>query len=228
MRRLGLGAALTVISGVVLVAVIAWLLVLGSPHEAALSATSDGTIVVHGKTYNHVTMSLSTYPDSLFGGRGAGGAHPDWVSFSNDNLVVPANSAVTVTIRQYDTGGKPNNPYFATVQGTVGGTESVNGKTVSSISPSDVGHTFTLRNIAGNSPNLFLNIPLPAVANNAPNVLHIGHGYYPKPNMVVFTFLTKGSGVYEWNCEFPCGQSVAGFGGAMSTFGYMSGTLTVK
>jgi hypothetical protein len=30
-----------------------------------------------------------------------------------------------------------------------------------------------------------------------------------------------------WNCEYPCGSEYAGFGGAMSTQGYMDGTLTV-
>jgi hypothetical protein len=227
-KRLGLGAALTVVGGVALVALIAWLLVLASPHQAALSAKSDGTININGTTYRHVTLDLATYPDSLFGGRGSGGAHPDWVSFSHDNLVVPANSAVTVTLTQYDTGGKPNNPFFTKVIGTVGGTETVNGTAVSSVKDDDLAHTFTLREIAGNAPYLFLNVPLPAVSSKAPNVLHLGHGSYPSPEVVTFTFITHGKGIYLWNCEYPCGDSVAGFGGAMSTFGYMSGTLTVK
>lgn len=228
MKRAGLGATATVVMGVVLVAVIAWLVVLGSPHQAALIAKSDGTMTINGKSYNHVTLNFAAYPDSLYGGRGSGGAHPDWVSFSSDNLVVPANSAVTVTVSQYDTGGTPNNAFFAKVIGTVGGTETVDGSPVTSVPVNDVGHTFTLRAIAGNAPYLFLNIPLPAVSKNAANALHIGHGSYPKPRVVTFTFITKGKGVYLWNCEYPCGYSVAGFGGAMSTYGYMSGTLTVK
>lgn len=227
-RRFGVGAALTVVVGVVLVAVIAWLLVLGSPHQAPLSAKQDGTLNIDGKSYNHVSLSFATFPDSLFGGRGSGGAHPDWVSFSQSNLVVPANSAVTVTVSQYDTGGKPNNPYFAKVVGTVGGVEQVDGATVTSVPSDQVGHTFTLRAIAGNAPYLYLNVPLPAVSKSAPNTLHLGHGAYPTPKVVTFTFITKGKGVYLWNCEYPCGNSVAGFGGAMGTYGYMSGTLTVK
>jgi hypothetical protein len=228
MKRAGMWATLTVVVGVVLVVVITWLVVLASPHQSALSSKADGTIVIGGRTYNHVTLDMATYPDSLFGGRGSGGAHPDWVSFSSDNLVVPANSAVTVTVSQYDTGGKPNNPYFAKVVGTVGGTETVDGATVSSVPVNDVGHTFTLRAIAGNAPSLYLNVPLPAVSQSAPSVLRIGHGSYPQPRMVTFTFITSGQGVYFWNCEYPCGDSVVGFGGAMSTYGYMSGTLTVK
>ena len=228
MKRAGLGATLSVIVGVVLVVVITWLVVLASPHQSALNATSDGTIVIGGTTYNHVTLDMASYPDSLFGGRGSGGAHADWVSFSNDNLVVPTDSAVTITVSQYDTGGKPNNAYFAKVVGTVGGTETVDGATVSSVPDNAVGHTFTLRAIATNAPTIFLNVPLPAVSKDAPNVLHVGHGAYAKPRVVTFTFITKGKGVYFWNCEYPCGDSVAGFGGAMGTYGYMSGTLTVK
>jgi hypothetical protein len=227
-KRAGLGATLTVIAGVVLVVVITWLVVLASPHQPAMAAKSDGTIVIGGKTYNHVTLNMAAFPDSLYGGRGAGGAHSDWVSFSSDNLVVPANSAVTITVSQYDTGGKPNNSYFAKVVGTVGGTETVDGTTVTSVPVDNVGHTFTLRDIAGNAPYLYLNVPLPAVSKNAPNVLHIGSGSYPKPRMVTFTFITQGKGVYLWNCEYPCGDSVVGFGGAMGTYGYMSGTLTVR
>jgi hypothetical protein len=218
----------TVVIGVAVVALIAWLVVLASPHQAAWAATPDGTISIDGTTYRHVTLDLATFPDSLFGGRGSGGAHADWVSFSHDNLVVPSNSAVTVTVSQYDTGGKPNNPFFAKVVGTVGGTEVVNGSAVRSVPVDQLAHTFTLRGIAGNAPYLFLNIPLPAVSQKSPNVLRIGHGSYPKPQIITFTFITHGRGVYLWNCEYPCGDSVAGFGGAMSTYGYMSGTLTVK
>ena len=228
MRRPGLGAFLTVIVGVVLVAVIAWLLVLGSPHESPITAKADGTLTVKGKTYDHATLKLATFPDSLYGGRGSGGAHPDWVSFSNDNLVVPADTAVTVTLDQYDTGGDANNTYFNRVVGTVGGTITVNGVKEKKVPLGQLGHTFTLREIAGNAPGLFLNVPLPAVSQSAKNVLTIGHGSYPNPNVVKFTFITKGPGVYFWNCEYPCGDSVAGFGGPMGTYGYMSGTLTVK
>ena len=58
----------------------------------------------------------------------------------------------------------------------------------------------------------------------------IGTGAYPKPEVVKFSFTTGGATVYNWNCEFPCGGSREGngFGEAMSSFGYMSGTITVE
>jgi hypothetical protein len=96
------------------------------------------------------------------------------------------------------------------------------------VDPNNVGHTFTLRGIPGSGSNLFVNVPLPANPSaNTP--LTIGEGKYPRPLIVKFSFKTGSKGVYEWNCEFPCGGSREGqFGEAMSTFGYMSGTLTVK
>ncbi len=223
------GAAVTVVVGGALIAAIAIIVASLTPQQPPLTARPDGTLVVNGRTYPHATLSIATFPDSLSGLRGpSGGAHPTWVSYSNDNLVVPANSAVTVTVRQYDTGGTPNNPYFAKVVGTVGGTESWNGRVVRSIPVNRVAHTFSLRTIPGNAPFILLNVPLPANSTTAPNVVHIGSGVYPKPQVVIFTFVTKGKGVYQWNCEYPCGNSVVGFGGPMSTFGYMSGTLTVE
>jgi hypothetical protein len=35
-------------------------------------------------------------------------------------------------------------------------------------------------------------------------------------------------GQYIWQCFDPCGSGFNGFGGPMSTKGYMSGTLTVE
>jgi hypothetical protein len=222
------GAAATVVVGGALIAAIAFGVASAAPKQPVLQATPAGTIVVAGKTLPHYTLNLATYPDSLQGVHGAsGGAHPDWVTYSNNNLSAPPNSAVTVTVKQYDTGGTPNNTFFANVIGTVGGTETVNGKAITSIDPNNVGHTFTLRGIPENGQEFFLNAPFPAQSSSAPNVVNIGKGSYPKPIVVTFTFVTPANGVYQWNCEFPCGDSVAGFGGAMSTFGYMSGTLTV-
>jgi hypothetical protein len=157
-----------------------------------------------------------------------GGPHPDWVSYSNDNMEVPANTTVNVTIDQYDSGGSLNDPFFDQVMGTIGGTATIDGKTVSSVDPNNVGHTFTLRGIPGNGTNIFVSVPLPADPNTDNSVVFNGT-HYNKPVVVKFSFKTGSKGVYEWNCEFPCGGTRIGqFGDAMSTFGYMSGTLTVK
>jgi len=185
------------------------------------------------------SLTISSFPDSLAGEHGKdGGAHPDWVSYSNFNLVAKANTTVTMTINQYDSGGTLNNKaFFGRVWGTNGGTAqymipTASGadtpvQTLAKVDPTNIGHTFTLRGIPGNSAPLFVSVPLPA--SPATNSVTVGDSTYGSPVKVTFSFKVGGPGVYEWNCEFPCGGSREGqFGYAMSSFGYMSGTLTVK
>lgn len=224
------GAVLTVVVGAVVVAGVAVAVASSQASQPRLRASRDGWMDVGGHRLAHYTLSLATFPDSLFGsvhGSG-GGSHPDWVSYSNDNLSVPSHSVLTVTVRQYDTGGTPNNAFFARVVGTLGGTETVNGTVVRQVNPDNLGHTFTLRGIPGNGSSIWLNAPLPGVSASAPNTIRMGDGEYPRPNVISFSFVTPSKGVYYWNCEYPCGTSLRGFGGAMSTLGYMSGTLTVS
>jgi len=185
------------------------------------------------------SLTISSFPDSLAGEHGKnGGPHPDWVSYSNFNLVAKANSTVTMTINQYDSGGALNNKaFFGRVWGTTGGTAQFmipteSGadtpvQTLSKVDPTFIGHTFTLRGIPGNSAPLFVSVPLPASPST--NSETVGDSTYGSPVKVTFSFKVGGPGVYQWNCEFPCGGSREGqFGYAMSSFGYMAGTLTVK
>jgi hypothetical protein len=96
------------------------------------------------------------------------------------------------------------------------------------VDPNNVGHTFTLRGIPGSGTYLFVSVPLPADGNTDNSVVLNGT-HYNKPVVVQFSFKTGSKGVYEFNCEFPCGGAREGqFGEAMSTFGYMSGTFTVN
>jgi hypothetical protein len=223
----------TVVLGAAVVSGLGVWIANAQPHQKPLVATPDGTVTVvrhgHSVTMPRVTLKLATFPDSLEGVHGSnGGPHPDWVTYSNDNLVVPAHAEVVVTIDQYDSGGPLNNSFFGNVFGTVGGTATVNGRVVRHVDPSQVGHTFTLRGIPGNSSTLFVSVPLPLNPSSATPV-QIGAGSYPSPVVVTFKFFTGDKGQYAFNCEFPCGETRIGqFGEAMSTFGYMSGTLTVK
>jgi len=202
-----------------------------TPHQAALECKPT--------TAGACSLQISSFPDSLAGEHGSsGGAHPNWVSYSNDNLVAPPNTTVTVTIDQYDSGGTLNNKaFFGKVWGTVGNsatisnyddkTKAYTSATVRSVDPTNVGHTFTLRGIPGNGTPLFVSVPLPA--DSSTTAVTVGDAQYTKPVEVTFSFKTGSKGVYDWNCEFPCGGSRQGqFGEAMSSFGYMSGTLTVK
>ena len=112
-------------------------------------AQSVGTSVVNGVSMPHVTLSFQTYPDSTGSVNGVQihpSGNPGWPAYGLTNVYqVPAHALVTVNVRQYDSGGSLNNPWFATVRGTVGGTATIDGKVVRAIDPDNVGHTFTVR-----------------------------------------------------------------------------------
>jgi hypothetical protein len=225
--RMVIGAVGTVVVGAIGVAVTGIILSSAGAQASPLSATVTGTAQTTQGTLPHAFLNLDTYPDSAQGVHGSdGGAHPDWVTYGpTSNLRVPAHSLVTVTIKQYDTGDVITNPYFATAHGTVGGTITVDGKTVTKINADSVGHTFTLHAAPTNQDPLFVSVPLPALPDSATPA---AGQLYPTPHVVTFSFITGGRGDYVWNCEFPCGDGFyASFGGPMSTRGYMSGTLTV-
>ena len=140
------------------------------------------------------------------------GMQKDWPAYSPTNLVVPANSLVTVTIRDYDLGDTPlpQGSPFTSVQGTVNGIATVDGQHYASLAPEKVAHTFTI-------PQLHINIPLPG---DAPK----GASY----DTVTFTFHTGKAGSYTFQCFDPCGTGSSGFEGPMVTKGYMLGTLAVQ
>ncbi len=223
-RRL-VGVVVTVVLGAVVVGATTAVLAIASPSPAMLRASVHGYVSTPEGRLVRASLTLDTYPDSLAGEHGSGGgAHPDWVSYGpSTSLWVPAHALVTVTIRQYDTGGTILNPFFASARGTVGGVEWVNGRRVGGVDPNNIGHTFTIHTFPTDQTSLFVNVPLPAVPASAPN---LANGY-PRPVIVTFQFVTGGPGRYVWQCEYPCGVGVAGFGGPMSTQGYMAGTLTV-
>jgi hypothetical protein len=187
-------------------------------------ATPVGTSTVDGVTMAHVSLHFNTYPDASGSVNGVPihpGGNPSWPSYGPTNQYqVPAHALVTVYIRQYDSGGSLNNPWFDAVRGTVGSTAVINGKTVKSINPNNVGHTFTIRGTPGLDPNFFVNVPLPAVPGDS----QTDNGKY---ETITFSFISGDKGTYAWNCEFPCGTSIASFGGPMNAFGYMSGFLHV-
>ncbi|MEO9180702.1 MAG: hypothetical protein ABI298_03525 [Acidimicrobiales bacterium] len=221
-RSLGVALASVLIGGVAL-GLAGFTLASNTPHQSAHNCVPDQSQA------NTCNLKISTFPDSGEGVHGLnGGPHPDWVTYSNDNLVVPANTTINVTIDQYDSGGSLNNAFFDQVMGTIGGTATYNGKTESHVDPNNIGHTFTLRGIPGTGTDLFVSVPLPA-DNGTDNSVVLNGTNYNKPVVVTFSFKTGSKGVYEWNCEFPCGGSRQGqFGEAMSTYGYMTGALTVE
>jgi hypothetical protein len=196
-----------------------------SPAGTAV-AQPAGTTMVNGHEYPHVILNIATYPDSS-GTTTSGqaihpGGNPSWPAYGPTNeYQIPANAVVTVNWTQYDSGGVVNNKYFAYPHGTLGGTEKVNGKTVAGVAADNIGHTFTVRGEPGVDPGFFLSVPGPIskLGDNAEN--------NKGGQLVQFSFISGKPGLYAWNCEFPCGLSVGGFGAVMSSFGYMSGYIHV-
>jgi len=137
------------------------------------------------------------------------GMQQDWPAYSPTNLVVPANSLVTITLHDYDLGdtAMPKDTPFAAVQGTVGAVAYLNGRPYSSLAPDKIAHTFTIT-------ALHLNVPLP------------GDG--KESDTISFTFHTGQAGSYSFRCYDPCGTGASGWEGPMVTKGYMQGTLTVQ
>jgi hypothetical protein len=159
-------------------------------------------------------------------------ANPDWVSYlardprrgwiHSTSLTVPARSLVRVTIYQYDSATGLRNPYFARVQGTLGRTMQVDGRSVAVIAPASTSHTFAI-------PQLGVYVPLPGVADNAKNQCAAAPCTTSEAHRTItFTFRTNGRGRYRWQCFVPCAAGfVTGFGGPMQRFGYMGGFLNV-
>jgi hypothetical protein len=140
------------------------------------------------------------------------GYQKDWPAYAPNTVVVPANSLVTVTIRNYDLGDTPllKGSPFNTVQGVVGGVAYADGHTYAALAPEKVAHTFTV-------PQLHINVPVPGDTTTG------------KPYVEVsFTFRTGAAGSYYFQCLDPCGSGSNGFEGPMVTKGYMVGTLTVQ
>lgn len=140
---------------------------------------------------------------------------------SSANIVLPANSLIEVTIINYDSGNASVPAADAKVTGTVGNqitvvnntlinsTATKNGISVkgawttSSVQPSDIAHTFT---IAG------MNLNVPIVVSSIEQ----------------FSFHTANTNTYTWQCYATCGSGSSGWGDAMSTPGWMTGTITVQ
>src|SRR5260221_447449 len=145
--------------------------------------------------------------------------HPDWVSYfiqdpSTKKWVhttlfkVPAGATVHVTILGYDGCTPLRNPFWGRVTGTIGGTETIDGKPVKVVDSwrtCSVGHTFSI-------PGIGLNVPMgspPTVAeeNNLCGTSPCTSGPH---STMKFSFVSPKTPVaYSWQCRVPCG---GGFG----------------
>jgi hypothetical protein len=166
-------------------------------------------------------------------------------------ITLPAHKLITLTIIDYDSGvtpnigpnGTSNNSTYAKVIGTVGGIEYVyngtsqyvnatlsgnvsnnisivkgQGWAVSSLPWNnsaggwEVTHTFTIVQ----NGQIILNVPSFAGTNPSGGAVTTAQ------------FYLNTTGTYTWQCFVPCGNELGGWGGAMSTPGWMTGTVQVS
>jgi hypothetical protein len=163
------------------------------------------------------------------------GPHPTWVSYMVFNPTtkkwvqdttwkLPAHTKIDMTIEQFDSGSPLRNQEWGQVQGTIGHSMQLNGKTVSSYDSytgTGVGHTFAV-------PLLGVSVPLVGV-NSSDTLCGEGPCSTKMPhNEITFSFMSGAAGNYPWQCFVPCGLGwLYGNGGPMSTQNYMGGFLDV-
>jgi hypothetical protein len=113
---------------------------------------------------------------------------------------------VVLTIKEYDDAPTAL-PAGSAYNAVAGGTMTVDGVAMTTVSNADIAHTFSI-------PELGINIPL----SKAPE---------GKFSTTVFTFKVDKAGAYTWRCLTPCGGEPAGMGGAMATKEWMQGNMIV-
>jgi hypothetical protein len=219
-RVLGIAAAVAVAGTLIGLYVASWATSFPKTVAAASSSTTTG-----------VSTQLTLQTVAAVGPKYSP-ANPDWVSYlvqSNGKWVhttdfkVPANSDVQITVLQYDGDSGLRNPFLSQVQGTVGKTMTVDGKTINAIDPEEASHTFAV-------PELGILVPLPGVEDEAKNQCEFAPCTMSEAHRTItFTIRTGKKGRYHWQCFVPCAAGfLTGGGGPMQTLGYMDGFLDVS
>jgi len=218
-KVIGVTAAVLVVGVLIALYVADW----ATSFPTAVSATPVPAVAGGGTKLTLETVAAVGHKEA---------SNPDWVSYlvrSNGRWVhstiytVPANSVVHVTLYQFDSPTGLRNPIFSEVRGTVGGTMTLNGKTVNSVAPEEPAHTFAI-------PELGVYVPLPGVNEEAKNFCEEGpcEPATQAHNTITFSFRTGKKGRYRWQCFVPCGAGfLNGNGGPMQTLGYMDGFIDV-
>ena len=236
MKRL-VFTVVTVLIGVLVVGGSIAAISVAQEEPATLAATPAGTIDTPQGTMPHATLELEIYPNTSSEYPGPAGFANQQIAnngvlqsqgypfyWPSTSLQLPANTVVTITLKNYDGASTPWNGFWGKVHGTLDGTASYNGKASNEIPLAQVAHTFTIHQYPqAGQDNVFLSVPMLAVPSNAKNEAN----GYPAPQVIQFSFLTPGPGQYVWNCEDPCGDSYQNFGGVMQQRGWMSGTIEV-
>lgn len=185
---------------------------------------------------------------------------PDWVSYYVQDpqtkawvhttlFKVPANTRVNMTILGYDGCTPLRNNYWSGIQGTIGGTVTVQQfgprlnsqgvavgtgvhalgvpvttPVINSWQNCNVAHTFAIPSL-----NVYVPVASPNAINSANNLCGSSPCTSGPYSRETFSFMTPSQGgVFRWQCLVPCGGGfLDGNGGPMATIGYMTGNMTV-
>jgi hypothetical protein len=177
---------------------------------------------------------------------------PNWVSYYVQDptskqwihttlFSVPANTKVNMTIYGFDGCTPLRNNFWSQVQGTMGGTVTVqeynvNNKPIGGPTTTSVINSYANCNVAHTFAIPGMNLYVPVASPNAENSLKNLCGAppcTPSPGQAyaeeTFSFMTPAKGgVFRWQCLIPCGGGyVDGNGGPMQTLGFMMGEMDV-
>ncbi len=174
-----------------------------APAASSASGTTgaSGAASAAPATATATAVSLEIQTGAMDGRSG-------WPRFVPADVTVTKGVPVTLTITNHDDGTAPLPSALTTYDNVTGGTETIDGKPVTSVPNADVAHTWTV-------PQLGLNVVIPAAPTGGTNT-------------VTFTFTPTKSGSFTWKCFAPCGTGSDGMAGPMTTAGWMTGTLTVS
>ncbi len=187
----------------------------GSPRSAGVAGATGSSSVLAASHAETDHINLIGKIDADMGAPGTFTGKDSWPAMAPADIHVKAGALVVLTISEYDDMVTPvaRLSPFLTV---VGGTETVNGKRVTSVGNNEIAHTFTI-------PSLGINVPLPVAGMDG------SMGSMGDPTIVRFTFRApSAAGTYQWLCVTPCGGDPDGVGGAMHTDGWMRGHLIVS
>lgn len=226
MKRLLAALVAVILGGGIVAGTALWASSAGAEPPTLVARFDGEKQTPDGRTLPHHVLDLAVYPGAAVGPQGQpDGPDANWPFFSpSTSLQVPANSLVTIRIKNYDGATPPYNEFFGKVTGTVDGTMTIDGVTHEAVKVANIAHSFMIHQFPeANQPNFFVSVPLKGTPSNAPKL----ENGYPKPVEMVFTIETGEPGSYIWNCQVPCGDRYMWFGGPMQERGFMAGTFEV-
>ncbi|MDQ2960459.1 MAG: cupredoxin domain-containing protein [Candidatus Dormibacteraeota bacterium] len=189
------------------VMIVGWSVGRGVGYDSVTHGAGAGNATGAVKTPTHVYLVIHQ-GEQL-------GNEPLGPAYLPATFTLPAYTTVTITIINFDSAtalpatyakyakasGIDKNSFQMAAMDPTNPNAKVASATMSSVEAAQVSHTFTF-------PELNLSVPIAAQSSTT------------------FSFHTPAGGTYAWHCQDPCGIGPVGWGGAMSTDGYMQGHVT--